>query len=70
VPEWKGNLFVGALRQARLVRLVIDNNRVTGEEHLLVDRGQRIRDVRQGNDGAIYVVNDDGELLRVGPKKR
>jgi len=70
VPEWKGNLFVGAMRQARLVRLVIDNNRVTGEEHLLVDRGQRIRDVRQGNDGAIYVVNDDGELLRVGPKKR
>jgi glucose/arabinose dehydrogenase len=70
VPEWKGNLFVGAMRQARLVRLVIDNNRVTGEEHLLVDRGQRIRDVKQGNDGAIYVVNDDGELLRVGPKKR
>ena len=70
VPEWKGNLFVGAMRQARLVRLVIDNNRVTGEEHLLVDRGQRIRDVRQGNDGAIYVVNDDGELLRIGPKKR
>ena len=70
VTEWKGNLFVGAMRQARLVRLVIDNNRVTGEEHLLVDRGQRIRDVRQGNDGAIYVVNDDGELLRVGPKQR
>lgn len=70
VPEWKGNLFVGAMRQTRLVRLVIDNNRVTGEEHLLVDRGQRIRDVKQGNDGAIYVVNDDGELLRVGPKKR
>jgi glucose/arabinose dehydrogenase len=70
VPEWKGNLFVGAMRQARLVRLVIDNNRVTGEEHLLVDRGQRLRDVKQGNDGAIYVVNDDGELLRVGPKKR
>jgi glucose/arabinose dehydrogenase len=70
VPEWKGNLFVGAMRQTRLVRLVIDNNRVTGEEHLLVDRGQRIRDVKQGNDGAIYVVNDDGELLRVGPKRR
>lgn len=70
MPEWKGNLFVGAMRQARLVRLVIDNNRVTGEEHLLVDRGQRIRDVKQGIDGAIYVVNDDGELLRVGPKKR
>lgn len=70
VPEWQGNLFVGAMRQARLVRLVIENDRVTGEEHLLVDRGQRIRDVKQGNDGAIYVVNDDGELLRLGPRRR
>lgn len=70
VPEWQGNLFVGAMRQARLVRLVIENDRVVGEEHLLVDRGQRVRDVKQGNDGAIYVVNDDGELLRVGPAKK
>lgn len=70
VLEWKGSLFVGALRQQRLVRLVIDNDRVTGEEHLLVEREQRVRDVKQGIDGAIYVVNDDGELLRVGPKKR
>lgn len=70
VPEWQGNLFIGALKQARLVRLVLENDRVVGEEHLLVDRGQRIRDVKQGNDGALYVVNDDGELLRVGAKKR
>ena len=67
---WQGNLFIGALKQARLVRLVLENDRVVGEEHLLVDRGQRIRDVKQGNDGALYVVNDDGELLRVGAKKR
>jgi glucose/arabinose dehydrogenase len=40
-----------------------------GEEHLLVDRGQRIRDVKQGGDGALYVVNDAGELLRVGAKR-
>lgn len=69
IPEWRGSLFVGAMRQARLVRLVIDNDRVVGEEHLLTDRGQRIRDVRQGLDGAIYVVNDDGQLLRVGKSK-
>ena len=69
IPEWRGSLFVGAMRQARLVRLVIDNDRVVGEEHLLTDRGQRIRDVRQGLDGAIYVINDDGELLRVGKAK-
>ena len=70
IPEWQGNLFIGAMRQAGLVRLVIENDRVVGEEHLLADRGQRIRDVRQGLDGAIYVVNDDGELLRVGKAKK
>jgi glucose/arabinose dehydrogenase len=70
VSEWQGNLFVGAMRQTSLVRLVLDNDKVVGEEHLLSDRGQRIRDVKQGLDGAIYVANDDGELLRVGPKKQ
>ncbi|MDR2875701.1 MAG: PQQ-dependent sugar dehydrogenase [Methylobacillus sp.] len=69
IPEWQGNLFIGALRQARLVRLVLQNDRVIGEEHLLIERGQRIRDVKQGNDGALYVVNDDGELLQLGKKK-
>lgn len=69
-PEWQGNMFIGAMRETRLVRLVIENGRVTGEEHLLTDRGQRIRDVRQGIDGALYVINDDGELLRLAPGKR
>jgi glucose/arabinose dehydrogenase len=70
-PAWRGNLFVGALEQKRLVRLTIDNNRVTGEEHLLVDRGQRVRDVRQGPDGALYVVTDQpqGELWRISPRR-
>jgi glucose/arabinose dehydrogenase len=68
-PAWRGSLFVGALREQRLVRLVIENDRVTGEEHLLTNRGQRIRDVRQGPDGALYVVTDedDGELWRISP---
>jgi glucose/arabinose dehydrogenase len=70
-PAWRGNLFVGGMRDRRLVRLVIAGNRVTGEEHLLADRGQRIRDVKQGLDGALYVVTDTiaGELWRIAPKK-
>jgi len=70
-PAWRGSLFVGALREQRLVRLVIKDNRVTGEEHLLTDRGQRIRDVRQGPDGALYVVTDqtNGELWKITPKR-
>lgn len=70
-PEWRGNLFVGSLKDARLVRLTLENDRVAGEEHLLADRGRRIRDVRQGPDGALYVVTDaiDGELLRIAPAR-
>lgn len=72
-PAWKGSLFVGALREMRLVRLVIANGKVTGEEHLLADRKQRVRDVRQGPDGALYVVTDDraqGEIWRIIPKAK
>ncbi|HEX9940352.1 MAG TPA: PQQ-dependent sugar dehydrogenase [Longimicrobium sp.] len=70
-PAWRGSLFVGGLASTRLVRLVIRNNRVTGEEHLLADRGKRIRDVRQGPDGALYMVTDDanGELWRLAPRR-
>lgn len=70
-PEWRGSLFIGALRDARLVRLTIEDNRVTGEEHLLVDRGRRIRDVRQGPDGALYLVtdHDEGQLWRLEPRR-
>ena len=70
-PAWKGNLFVGGMKDKLLVRLVVANNKVTGEEHLLTDRGQRVRDVREGPDGALYIVTDqqDGELWRVSPRK-
>ncbi len=70
-PEWRGNLFVGSLGQQRLVRLVMDNARVTGEEHLLVDRKQRVRDVKQGPDGFLYIVTDqkNGELWRISPRR-
>ena len=68
-PEWQGSLFVGGLKDTRLVRLELENDRVTGEEHLLADRGQRVRDVREGPDGALYVVTDepDGELWKIAP---
>jgi glucose/arabinose dehydrogenase len=70
-PAWRGNLFIGSLGQQRLVRLTINNGRVTGEEHLLIDRGQRVRDVRQGPDGALYIVTDQskGELWRISPRR-
>jgi glucose/arabinose dehydrogenase len=70
-PAWRGSLFVGGLREMRLVRLTLANGRVTGEEHLLTDRRQRIRDVRQGPDGALYLVTDaeNGELLRIAPRR-
>ena len=70
IPEWKGNLFVGALAGRALHRLVLDGERVVGEETLLADQGKRIRDVRQGPDGALYLLTDenDGAVLRLGPK--
>lgn len=70
-PAWKGSLFVGGLKDTRLVRLTLENERVTGEEHLLADRGQRVRDVRQGPDGALYIVTDqeNGELWKIAPRR-
>jgi glucose/arabinose dehydrogenase len=70
-PAWRGNLFTGSLRDMLLVRLTLENDRVTGEEHLLADRKQRVRDVRQGADGALYLVTDQaaGELWRLAPRR-
>ena len=64
-------MFVGALRDQRLVRLKIEDNKVAAEEHLLTDRSQRIRDVKQGPDGLLYLVTDEsnGELLKIVPQK-
>lgn len=69
-PEWKGSVFIGGLVAKALVRLSIDGERVTGEEHLLGDRRKRVRDVRQGPDGALYVVTDEsnGELWKITPR--
>ncbi|QJP17932.1 PQQ-dependent sugar dehydrogenase [Starkeya sp. ORNL1] len=71
-PAWKGDLFVGALSGSRLVRLRLDGDkqRVTEEEDLLEDLGERIRDVVPGPDGALWLLTDDpgaGRVLRVAP---
>jgi glucose/arabinose dehydrogenase len=68
-PEWKGNLFVGALAGQALHRLVLDGERIVGEEKLLADLGERIRDVRNGPDGVLWLLTDspEGRVLRVVP---
>jgi glucose/arabinose dehydrogenase len=67
-PEWKGNLFIGAMPGQHLVRLVLKDNRVVAEEKLLDDRKQRIREVRQGPDGNLYIFMGT-DLVRLTPKK-
>jgi glucose/arabinose dehydrogenase len=65
-PEWRGNLFVGAMAGKHLVRLVLDGERVVAEEQLLEELDLRVREVRQGPDGALYVFGGDS-LIRVTP---
>lgn len=66
-PEWQGNLFMGALAGTALWRLTLSGNTVTAREELLKSLGERIRDVRQGPDGALYLLTDGsgGRILRV-----
>lgn len=66
-PEWKGNALIGGLAGQHLVRLVIENDKVVGEERLLTGLGERIRDVAVAADGAVWVVTDeeDGKLVRL-----
>lgn len=59
-PGWKGNAFVGGLRSQQLVRLELDGRKVVREERLLQGYGERIRDVRQGPDGWLYLLTDSG----------
>jgi glucose/arabinose dehydrogenase len=68
-PQWQGNLFVGALRGQHLLRLQLDGTRVVAQQRLLEDLGQRIRDVRQGPDGLLYLLTDErnGQLIRLLP---
>jgi glucose/arabinose dehydrogenase len=65
VPEWTNNLFIGSLSGTHVARLVIENNKIVGEERLLSDQSQRFRDITQGSDGALYAVTDQGRLYRI-----
>jgi glucose/arabinose dehydrogenase len=66
IPEWENNVFIGGLRSRHIIRLLIRNNRVIGEERLLEDEGQRFRDLAMGNNGELYAITDEGRLYRIG----
>jgi glucose/arabinose dehydrogenase len=70
-PKWRGNLFIGALAGQALIRLTLNNERVVNEERLLAELNERIRDVRAGPDGALWLLtdNEDGRILRVTPAR-
>ena len=70
-PAWRGDLFVAALAGKHLARLVLNGERVIGEERLLLELDTRIRDVKEGPDGALYVMTDrdGGKLLKLVPKR-
>lgn len=65
IEEWKNNLFICGLSSIHIARLVIEDNKVTGEERLLEGEGQRFRDITEGKDGALYAVTDQGKLYRI-----
>jgi glucose/arabinose dehydrogenase len=65
ISGWQNNLFISSLSGTHIARLVIDNNRVLGEERLLASEGQRFRDITQGTDGALYAITDQGRLYRI-----
>lgn len=67
IPEWENNLFIGGLSSSHIARLVIENNKVVGEEWLLEDLKERFRDVAYHN-GMLYTVTDNGNLYRISKK--
>ena len=69
IAEWKNQLFIAGLRGSHVVRLMLENNRVIGEERLLQDMGERYRDLSVGMDGALYAVTDSGKMYRLGLKQ-
>ena len=68
INEWKNNLFLGGLSGEKIIRLVIENNKVVGEEWLLEDQKERFRDVLNGSDGNLYGITDSGKLYKVSKK--
>lgn len=69
IPEWENNLFIGGLSSMHIARIVIENNKVVGEERLLVDEGERFRDVGMGHNGVLYAITDSGKLYKIAKSK-
>ncbi len=68
ISEWNNNLMIGCLSGQKIIRLVIENNKVIGEEWLLGNYGERFRDVLSAKDGNLYAVTDSGKLYKVAKK--
>jgi glucose/arabinose dehydrogenase len=68
ISEWKNNLFISCLSGMHICRVVIEDNKVVGEERLLASEEQRFRDITQGTDGALYAVTDQGRLYKISKK--
>ncbi|MDN5626497.1 MAG: PQQ-dependent sugar dehydrogenase [Weeksellaceae bacterium] len=68
ITEWKNNLFIACLSGEKIDRIIIENNKVVGEERLLEDQHERFRDVFDGKDGNLYAITDSGKLYRISKK--
>jgi len=68
IEEWKNNLFIGCLSGEHINRIVIKDNKVVGEERILLDQKERFRDVLNGTDGNLYGITDSGKLYKVSKK--
>ncbi len=70
-PAWKDSLFIGGLAGTSLVRLTVKGDSIVGEERLLQEQKERIRDVVQGPDGLLYLLTDSatGRIIKISPKK-
>ncbi|MGO1751836.1 MAG: PQQ-dependent sugar dehydrogenase, partial [Psychroflexus sp.] len=66
--EWKNNLFIAGLSSQHIARLVIENNKVIGEERLLEDEDERFRDITQSKNGALFTITDSGKLYKISKK--
>lgn len=68
ISEWKNNLFIAGLSSQHIARLVIENNKVIGEERLLEDEGERFRDITQTKNGNLFAITDSGKLYKISKK--
>lgn len=69
ISEWKNNLFLAGLAGSHIARLMLQDDKVVGEERLLADEGERFRDVHQGKDGKLYAITDSGKIYKIGAKQ-